>query len=235
MIKISIIIPVYKELNNIEKLSLKIQKYLKNTTYEVIFVDDSSNDGSKELLKKINKKYKNFNYIVRKKNRDLSQSCFEGIEKAKYDYIQIMDGDLQHNPKYIKNLIETLTINNSDLVVGGRNLINGNNPGLGFVRRIFSILIIFTFYLFGKKTIDPMSGFFLFKKKIYYRNKKYFFGKGYKILADILFNTKSEIKVNDYIIIFDRRFKDKSKMNYKTLINLAKLYLVVLKNKIFFN
>ena len=148
MIKISIIIPVYKELNNIEKLSLKIQKYLKNTTYEVIFVDDSSNDGSKELLKKINKKYKNFNYIVRKKNRDLSQSCFEGIEKAKYDYIQIMDGDLQHNPKYIKNLIETLKINNSDLVIGGRNLINGNNPGLGFVRRIFSILIIFTFYLF---------------------------------------------------------------------------------------
>lgn len=232
MIKISIIIPVYKELNNIEKLSLKIQKYLKNTTYEVIFVDDSSNDGSKELLKKINKKYKNFNYIVRKKNRDLSQSCFEGIEKAKYDYIQIMDGDLQHNPKYIKNLIETLTINNSDLVVGGRNLINGNNPGLGFVRRIFSILIIFTFYLFGKKTIDPMSGFFLFKKNIYLKNKRYFFGKGYKILADILFNSRSKIKVNDYIIIFDRRFKDKSKMNLKTLFNLMKLYSYILKNKI---
>ena len=232
MIKISIIIPVYKELNNIEKLSLKIQKYLKNTTYEVIFVDDSSNDGSKELLKKINKKYKNFNYIVRKKNRDLSQSCFEGIEKAKYDYIQIMDGDLQHNPKYIKNLIETLIINNSDLVVGGRNLINGNNPGLGFVRRIFSILIIFTFYLFGKKTIDPMSGFFLFKKNIYLKNKRYFFGKGYKILADILFNSRSKIKVNDYIIIFDRRFKDKSKMNLKTLFNLMKLYSYILKNKI---
>jgi dolichol-phosphate mannosyltransferase len=232
LIKISIIIPVYKELNNIEKLSLKIQKYLKNTTYEVIFVDDSSNDGSKELLKKINKKYKNFNYIVRKKNRDLSQSCFEGIEKAKYDYIQIMDGDLQHNPKYIKNLIETLTINNSDLVVGGRNLINGNNPGLGFVRRIFSILIIFTFYLFGKKTIDPMSGFFLFKKRIYVQNKRYLFGKGYKILADILFNSRSKIKVNDYIIIFDRRFKDKSKMNLKTLFNLMKLYSYILKNKI---
>ena len=232
MIKISIIIPVYKELNNIEKLSLKIQKYLKNTTYEVIFVDDSSNDGSKELLKKINKKYKNFNYIIRQKNRDLSQSCFEGIEKAKYDYIQIMDGDLQHNPKYIKNLIETLTINNSDLVVGGRNLINGNNPGLGFVRRIFSILIIFTFYLFEKKTIDPMSGFFLFKKNIYLKNKRYFFGKGYKILADILFNSRSKIKVNDYIIIFDRRFKDKSKMNLKTLFNLMKLYSYILKNKI---
>ena len=233
MIKTSIIIPVYKEFNNIEKLYLKIRKYLKGNIYEVIFVDDSSNDGTEELLKKIKKRYENFNFIIRKKNRDLSQSCFDGIKKAKYDYIQIMDGDLQHNPRYIPKLIDTLIKNNSDLVVGGRNLINGKNPGLGQIRRISSILIIFTFYLLGKKTIDPMSGFFLFKKKIYFKNKKYFFGKGYKILADILFNSKSKIKVNDYIIVFDRRFKDVSKMNFKTLFNLANLYLSILKNKIF--
>ena len=67
MIKISIIIPVYKEFNNIEKLSLKIKKYLKGSIYEVIFVDDSSNDGSEQLLKDINKRYKNFKYIIRKK------------------------------------------------------------------------------------------------------------------------------------------------------------------------
>ena len=77
-----------------------------------------------------------------------------------------------------------------------------------------------------------MSGFFLFKKNIYLKNKRYFFGKGYKILADILFNSRSKIKVNDYIIIFDRRFKDKSKMNLKTLFNLMKLYSYILKNKI---
>ena len=233
MIKISIIIPVYKEFHNIEKLYLKIRKYLKGNIYEVIFVDDSSNDGTEELLKKIKKRYENFNFIIRKKNRDLSQSCFDGIKKAKYDYIQIMDGDLQHNPRYIPKLIDTLIKNNSDLVVGGRNLINGKNPGLGQIRRISSILIILTFYLLGKKTIDPMSGFFLFKKKIYFKNKKYFFGKGYKILADILFNSKSKIKVSDYIIVFDRRFKDVSKMNFKTLFNLANLYLSILKNKIF--
>ena len=233
MIKISIIIPVYKEFNNIEKLSLKIKKYLKGSIYEVIFVDDSSNDGSEKLLKIIKKKYKNFNYIIRKKERDLSQSCFDGIKKAKYNYIQIMDGDLQHNPKYIINLKNILLKEDSDLVVGGRDLITGYNPGLGFIRRISSIIIVFMFYLFGKKTIDPMSGFFLFKKKIYNQNKKYFFGKGYKILADFLFNSKTSIIVSDYIIIFDRRFKDKSKMNFVTLLNLMKLYFHILKNKIF--
>ena len=233
MIKISIIIPVYKEFNNIEKLSLKIKKYLKNSIYEVIFVDDSSNDGSEELLKKINKKYKNFKYIIRKKNRDLTQSCFDGIEKAKYNYIQVMDGDLQHNPKYIINLKNILVERNMDLVVGGRNLISGDNPGLAFIRRMSSIFIVFMFYVFGKKTIDPMSGFFLFKKKIYNKNKKYFFGKGYKILADIIFNSKTNIAISDYIIKFDLRFKDKSKMNFITLLNLIKLYFHVLRNKIF--
>ena len=74
--------------------------------------------------------------------------------------------------------------------------------------------------------------FFYLKKRIYVQNKRYLFGKGYKILADILFNSRSKIKVKDYIIIFDRRFKDKSKMNFKTLFNLMKLYLYILKNKI---
>ena len=231
MIKISIIIPVYKEFNNIEKLSLKIQKYLKNSIYEVIFIDDSSNDGSEELLKKINRKYKNFRYIIRKKNRDLTQSCFDGIKKAKYEYIQIMDGDLQHNPKYILNLKNILVKEGVDLVVGGRNLITGENPGLPFIRRMSSIFIVIMFYIFGKKTIDPMSGFFLFKKKIYSKNKRYLFGKGYKILADIIFNSKTNIAISDYIIIFDLRFKDKSKMNFITLLNLIKLYLHVIKNK----
>ena len=233
MIKISIIIPVYKEFNNIEKLSLKIQKYLKNSIYEVIFIDDSSNDGSEELLKKINRKYKNFRYIIRKKNRDLTQSCFDGIEKAKYEYIQIMDGDLQHNPKYILNLKNILVKEGVDLVVGGRNLITGENPGLPFIRRMSSIFIVIMFYIFGKKTIDPMSGFFLFKKKIYSKNKRYLFGKGYKILADIIFNSKTNIAISDYIITFDLRFKDKSKMNFITLLNLIKLYFHILKNKIF--
>ena len=231
MIKISIIIPVYKEFNNIEKLSLKIKKYLKGSIYEVIFVDDSSNDGSEQLLKDINKRYKNFKYIIRKKNRDLTQSCFDGIEKAKYDYIQIMDGDLQHNPKYIINLRKILVKDGVDLVVGGRNLITGDNPGLAFIRRMSSIFIVFMFYIFGKKTIDPMSGFFLFKKKIYNKNKKYLFSKGYKILADLLFSSKSNIVVKDYIITFDLRFKDKSKMNFITLLNLVRLYLHIIKNK----
>ena len=49
------------------------------------------------------KKY--FNAIFRRKERDLTQSCCDGIEKAKYKNILIMDADLQHDPKYIPKML----------------------------------------------------------------------------------------------------------------------------------
>ena len=173
MKKISIIIPIYKEKKNIIELTNRIRKNLKSKIYEIIFVDDNSNDGTKKILQELKKKYKNFNFIVRKKKRDLTQSCFDGIEKSKYELILIMDGDLQHNPKYIPKLLNIYNTRNADIVIATRDLLYGKNPGLNYFRRLFSIALIGLFsILIGSKSKDPMSGYFLFKKKIYKRNKK---------------------------------------------------------------
>ena len=77
-----------------------------------------------------------------------------------------------------------------------------------------------------------MSGFFLCKKSIYIKNKNYFFGKGFKILVDFLINSKDEIKIKDYFIIFKRRYNDKSKMNFRILLILINFYLSSLFKKI---
>ena len=58
--KFSIVIPTYNEKKNISLLIEKIKKYLKNYFYEIIVVDDNSNDGTKDILKKINLHNKNF-------------------------------------------------------------------------------------------------------------------------------------------------------------------------------
>ena len=63
-----------------------------------------------------------------------------------------------------------------------------------------------------------MSGYFLFKKKFYLKNKKYFFGKGYKILADLIYSTPARLKIIDYKIKFLKRKKEKSKMSLKILL-----------------
>tara|TARA_B100000029_G_scaffold433705_1_gene446676 strand:- start:2158 stop:2595 length:438 start_codon:yes stop_codon:yes gene_type:complete len=137
-----------------------------------------------------------------------------------------MDGDLQHNPKYIPKMIDKYYLKNADVVIGTRDLVHGKNPGLNYFRKLFSIiLIILLNILFGKKTKDPMSGFFLFSKKIYNKNKKNYFGKGYKILADILYNSSENLKIVDYNINFGHRLKNKSKMNFKILLILLEFLL----------
>tara|TARA_B100000989_G_scaffold147850_1_gene110136 strand:- start:286 stop:996 length:711 start_codon:yes stop_codon:yes gene_type:complete len=230
---LSIIIPILNEKNNILPLTIKIKKNLNKSKFEIIFVDDNSFDGSIKILMELKKKFKFFKPILRKKKRDLSQSCFDGINKSKYENILIMDGDLQHNPKYIKNMIKLIDNKNVDIVVGARNLSDGKNKGLSEIRRFASLILIYFFKVFNIKTIDPMSGFFLFKKNIYFKNRKLLFGKGFKILADILINSKENLVVRDISIKFDRRYDSKSKMNYRILLIIIYFYFRSVFKKLF--
>jgi len=77
-----------------------------------------------------------------------------------------------------------------------------------------------------------MSGFFLFKKDIYLKNKNRFFGKGFKILADLLINSKTKLKTKDIFIDFNRRYESESKMNIKILLILIQFYIVSLMKKL---
>ena len=229
---LSIVIPILNESNNIQFLTEKIIKNLKNIKFEVIFVDDNSKDNSYKILKSLQKKYYFFNPIFRKKERDLTQSCFEGIRKSKFDKILIMDGDMQHDPKYILPMYNKMNKSRCDIVVGARPLSKEKNQGLSEIRRLASNILIFFFSIFKMKTSDPMSGFFIFKKDIYLKNKKNYFGKGFKILADILINSKNILIVEDFFIKFKRRYDDKSKMNLKILMILIKFYLISIFKKL---
>ena len=231
--KLSLIIPILNEEKNILPLTKKIIRYLKQIKYEIIFVDDNSSDNSKKKLNYLKNKYKFFRPILRNKKRDLTQSCFDGIRKAKYKNILIMDGDLQHNPKYIKKMFKIFITNKLDIVVGSRKLLHGKNKGLSEFRRFASIILIYLFRVFKIKTSDPMSGFFLFRKDIYLNNKKFFFGKGFKILADFLINSNQTLKMKDIPISFDRRFNSKSKMNFVILFTLIQFYFLSLAKQIF--
>tara|TARA_Y100000590_G_scaffold186095_1_gene212064 strand:+ start:1146 stop:1376 length:231 start_codon:yes stop_codon:yes gene_type:complete len=64
-----------------------------------------------------------------------------------------------------------------------------------------------------------MSGFFIFKKKIYIKNRKRLFARGYKILSDLIYSSKKDLKIYDLFINFNLRKNGKSKMNLKVLLN----------------
>ena len=217
--QLSIVIPVYNEEKNIKKLWIKIKSHLNLKKYEIIYVDDDSEDNSFSILKEINKSDKKVKYIIRKKKpRDLSKSCILGFEKSKYKNILVMDGDLQHDPKYISKLIKKYNSTSSDIIVGCRDFYSKKNTGLNGIRTLASIILnLFINILLGNKTSDPMSGFFLFKKKILKKRKKNFYKKGYKILADIIYSNRNYIKISDLKINFKKRLYGKSKINIKIL------------------
>ena len=229
--EISIVIPALNEEKNIKPLTLRIIKVLKKTKFEIIFVDDNSSDQSKKILLTLSKKYKFFNPVLRKKNRDLTQSCFDGIKRSKYQNILILDADLQHDPKYIPQMLKEF-YKGIDVVIGARKLTSGKNKGLSETRRFASVFLIFLFKVFNIQTKDPMSGFFLFKKDIYLKNKNRFFGKGFKILADLLINSKAKLKTKDVFIDFNRRYESESKMNIKILLILIQFYVTSLMKKL---
>ena len=220
--ELSIVIPIYKEVNNINKLWVGIRKNINIKKFETIFIDDNSNDGSKEILEKISKKNNKVRFYIRKnKEKDLSKSCILGFNNSNYKNILVMDGDLQHDPKYIPKLINEFNISSADIIVGCRDFFSKKNNGLDFLRILASIILIITINIFlGKKTSDPMAGFFLFKKKIFLKSKHKFYKKGYKILADIIYLDKNKVLVNDVKINFKKRKDGKSKINLKVLFYL---------------
>ena len=221
MKNLTIVIPILNEAKNIVHLIPKIHNVLlklRLRKFEIILVDDNSDDGIQSVYNQLKKKFKYLKLFIRKQKRDLSKSCILGFEKSSNNNILVMDGDLQHHPKYIILMFNLLHKTNSDLVVGCRDLFK-ENKGLSYFRRSFSLILIYLInILLGNKTLDPMSGFFIFKKKIFLKNRHNLYGKGYKILADIIYSSRHKLLINDLYINFDRRKKGKSKMSFKILI-----------------
>jgi dolichol-phosphate mannosyltransferase len=220
--KFSIVIPTYKENENLIKLIPLIYKILNTNkfNFELIIIDDDSRDGTTETYHIFKKKFKNIHLVVRKnKVRDLSLSCICGFELSKFENILVMDADLQHNPKYLKLLIKRFSKEKIDFLVACRDFTNKSKVKVNFTRFFLSKIIIILFnFLLGFKTNDPMSGFFIFKKKIFVENKDKLFARGYKILADLIYSSKNKLKIKDQFIIFNQRDMNSSKLNFKILL-----------------
>ena len=214
----SIIIPIYNEKNNILKLISRIQYYLKSIKFEILVIDDDSNDGTKGLFKKIKLK-KNVKFIIRKdKPRDLTQSVFLGINNSKNKNLIIMDGDLQHNPKYLPKICKIFSQNKIDLLICVRNF--KNRSGLSILRFFSSVFLIkFINLILGYKSSDPMSGFFVFQKKNFKKKKLYPYG--FKILLSLIYSSNRKININEFQIKFNKRQNNKSKMNLKVLYHIV--------------
>lgn len=118
--EVSIIIPVYNEVDNVHELYQEIQTALlgKNFLYEVIFVDDGSNDGTVDALHSLSTQYDNLKVVYHKQNYGQSAALLSGGRAARYPYLVTLDGDGQNDPADIPRLFAELQ--------DGRTIVLGN-------------------------------------------------------------------------------------------------------------
>tara|TARA_B100001121_G_C18475453_1_gene519946 strand:- start:37 stop:726 length:690 start_codon:yes stop_codon:yes gene_type:complete len=116
--KLSIIIPCYNELNTISKILELINQKVEYDK-EIIVIDDFSNDGSRELLKSLDKNQIQ-KLILNEKNFGKGYSVRKGFEIASGDIVIIQDADLEYDPSEYQRLLKPIIENKADVVFGSR-------------------------------------------------------------------------------------------------------------------
>jgi len=118
--ELSVIIPLFNEEESLEPLQKWISKSLKGkvSSFEVIFIDDGSTDGSWKIIKSLSNEYKEVKAIRFSKNYGKSQALQAGFTAAKKEYIATLDADLQDSPEEIPKMVEALKVNSLDLISG---------------------------------------------------------------------------------------------------------------------
>jgi glycosyltransferase involved in cell wall biosynthesis len=130
MPELSVVITVMNERENIKPLIDEIRKALPVIDYEVLFVDDGSEDGTqKEIVAYADERIK---LVELRKNYGQSTAMTAGIDHATGDYIALLDGDLQNDPKDIPFMLQKLKDEDWDVVAGNR----ANRQDGVFLRKI---------------------------------------------------------------------------------------------------
>ena len=208
----TVIVPTLNEGKNIGKLIDLIRKNAPGAS--IIVSDDGSKDDTKAIVAK-----KKAYFLDRssEKVKGLTASIIDGVKRCKTEFMVVIDGDLQHPPEKIPEIIAKLR-KGFDVVVGKRERVEGY---WAFHRQMMSKIAI----LMGKLRLmlkgifvkDVVSGFFgtktgLFQKVLATREKN-FEPRGYKVLFDYLKNSDSHVKIGYVNYVFGLRTGGTSKIS----------------------
>ncbi len=123
--KLSIVIPVYNEVETLETLLGSVLDVDLGVEKELILVDDCSTDGTIDLLKRLEQEHPDWVVAFHAVNQGKGAALRTGFAKATGDVITIQDADLEYDPKDLRRLLEPIQSGRADVVYGSRFLGGG--------------------------------------------------------------------------------------------------------------
>ena len=184
---VAVVVPVFREADNIASLVSELHQHLTAYDWEVIFVDDDSDDGTAEVVRSYARTNERVRLVLRVHERGLATAGIAGMLTTKSRCIVLMDGDGQHDPRYIPDLIGPIARKEADIVSAARAVGQLDEAALNLRRRNLSIFANWLAGVFiGRAVIDPMSGFFAINAEVFNRSVRGLSTGGFKLLLDLL-------------------------------------------------
>jgi len=233
---VSIIIPTYNEAGNISPLVERLQKLSFNgeMKIEIVIVDDGSNDGTIDIIRRLMKKYNNIKLLVRPRRLGIGSAYKDGLKLASGDIIVQMDADLSHRPEYLPRLIHELVTSNVDLVIGSRYIKGGIVVDWPLHRYILSYGMCILARLILRMDIkDLLSGYRVYRRNVYefltLTRKAHGFAD---FEVEMVYLAKRHgLKVKEIPIVFIGRRTGSSKIAILDLVDVLKTVLRLLLTK----
>ncbi|MEH1779217.1 MAG: glycosyltransferase [Nostoc sp.] len=221
-IYLSLVIPTYKERDNIKNVVSILSQLLDESipgNYELIVVDDDSPDRTWEIAQSLTTEYPQLRVMRRQQERGLSSAVIRGWQAATGNVLGVIDGDLQHPPEVLMQLLRSVE-QGADLAVASRHVEGGGVSSWSVVRRFLSrgaqlLGLVILPGVLGRVS-DPMSGYFMVRRSAIANATLN--PVGYKILLEVIGRGKVN-QVAEVGYVFRERKEGESKVTWKQYID----------------
>jgi dolichol-phosphate mannosyltransferase len=228
--ELAIIIPTFNERDNIAAILEKIEEALPSVSWEVIFVDDDSTDGTGSVLHKACRNDPHVRALRRIGRRGLASAVVEGVLSTSTPYVAVMDADMQHDERLLASMLSALREDQADLIIGSRYKDHGGLGDLEDRRKKISQFATRLSRLVIKADLtDPMSGFFMCHRAVFERAVRNLSLQGYKILLDLIASSDPQPRLLELPYVFRSRLHGESKLDSLVVLE----YVTLLADKFF--
>ena len=225
MPEITVVVPAFRERENIPRLLDALEQALGGLDWETSVVVDDAEDGSEELVRARAQHDPRVRCIQRIGRRGLASACIEGMLASSAPYVAVMDADLQHDETLLPQLLEKARRDQADLAVASRYMAGGSTGELAPSRVRISRMASALSASLCKGLTDPMSGFFVVRRTFLDRVVRNLYARGFKILLDLIAAARGEISIVELPYRMRSREHGESKLGARVIAEFFMLLL----------